>query len=220
MSSKCSDFDMRKVSSVWTLWSCHHGAFNDTQSTDNRCVLPPNLGGGVDSAHTHTHLPEFLIHWSEAELPSRSSSAPRDNTLRADYRSKLVWGDPTHPSRGDAVVWKSNRPPSQKKKKTQRRPKSNWGFDLPCCWHLFSLLSQLPHVWRFFCPVTQKKQTKNPKRRLISSANSFRIKSHSDDKYFWKNATFVFLLFLAFFRCFLVKHIYFLYLFSHLIKKT
>lgn len=47
----------------------------------------PNLGGGAYTEHTH--LPEFLIHCSEAELHPRAARL-LGNTLRADYSTKLV----------------------------------------------------------------------------------------------------------------------------------
>lgn len=81
-----------------------------------------------------THLPELLIHCSEAQLHPRAARL-LGNTLRADYSPKLVWGDPAHLSWGDVVVWKSNRPFIPKPNK------SNWGFGFSCCWNYFTFLS-------------------------------------------------------------------------------
>lgn len=120
------------------VWSTHYGAFSDTQQTNIVVFFLsffclPNLGGGAFTTRTHTHTPPWVFN-PVSSIPEQLGSS--GNTLRADYSSKLVWGHPTHPSWGDAVVWKSNRPLSQ----TQRRPKLNWAFGLPCCWQLFRFL--------------------------------------------------------------------------------
>lgn len=56
------------------------------------------------------------------------------NMLGEDYSSKLVWGELKHPSWGDALVWKSNRPLSQNTKEAKVKLRT----DLSCCWQLFT----------------------------------------------------------------------------------
>lgn len=56
------------------------------------------------------------------------------NMLGEDYSSKLVWGDLKHPSWGDALVWKSNRPLSQNTKEAKVKLRT----DLSCCWQRFT----------------------------------------------------------------------------------
>lgn len=56
------------------------------------------------------------------------------NMLGEDYSSKLVWGELKHPSWGDALVWKSNRPLSQNAKEAKVKLRT----DLSCCWQLFT----------------------------------------------------------------------------------
>lgn len=100
------------------------------------CFSSAQLGWWcVDWAHTHTHTPPRVFNpLFLAELHPRAARL-LGNTLRADYSTKLVWGDPTHLSWGDAVVWKSNRPLIPKPNK------SKWGFGLSCCWNHFTFLS-------------------------------------------------------------------------------
>lgn len=80
------------------LCSMHEGAFGG--ATDNLCVFLPNLGGGVWSQLTHTHLPTFLIHCSEAEFYARAarllgqhagSGLQQQISLRRPEASKLRW---------------------------------------------------------------------------------------------------------------------------------
>lgn len=87
-----------RVSSVLTFWSSHDGAFSSTRSTDDLSVFLPNLGGGVWTRHTH--LPEFLIHCSEAELRPRAarllgqhaeSGLQQQISLRRPDASELRW---------------------------------------------------------------------------------------------------------------------------------
>lgn len=83
---------------VLNLWSNHDVAFSGTRSTDNLCVFLPNLGGGVWTRHTH--LPEFLIHCSEAQLCPRAALLLRQHaesglqqqiSLRRPNASKPRW---------------------------------------------------------------------------------------------------------------------------------
>lgn len=155
MSSKCSDFDMRKVSSVWTLWSCHHGAFNDTQSTDNRCVLPPNLGGGVDSAHTHTPPRVFNpLIWGWAPIPEQLGSSGQHAESGLQEQISLRRPDASEPGWRCGV--KIKQTPVPKKKKPKGGQSQTEGLIYPAA-DTFSASCHSCHMFEDFSVLWHKK---------------------------------------------------------------
>lgn len=159
MSSKCSDFDMRKVSSVWTLWSCHHGAFNDTQSTDNRCVLPPNLGGGVDSAHTHTPPRVFNpLIWGWAPIPEQLGSSGQHAESGLQEQISLRRPDASEPGWRCGVKIKQTPVPKKKKKKPKGGQSQTEGLIYPAA-DTFSASCHSCHMFEDFSVLWQQNQT-------------------------------------------------------------
>lgn len=98
-------------------------------------------------SHTHTHSERIWMHCCARS--GRSSG----NTLRADYSSKLVWGELEHPNWGDAVVWKSNRPCLKNPK--EAKVKLMLGLVSCCCW------------WQLLSPVSLSTPAFSKKKKNV-----------------------------------------------------
>lgn len=146
---------MRGFSHQFWLWSSHYGAFSGTWSTDIRCVFLPNLGG--DAWIEHTHLPEFLIHCSEAELLPRAARLLRQHA-ESGLQQQISLSRPDASRPGWCCGVKIKQTPVSKPK--EAKVKLRVWFTLLLTPFQLPVLSQLSHVGRrFYChSAISKKQ--------------------------------------------------------------
>lgn len=129
----------------FNLWSSQDGAFSGNRSTDNLCVFFPNLGGGVWTRHTH--LPEFLIHWSEAELHPRAARLRGQHAESGlQQQISLKRPDASEPRWCCGVKIKQTPVPEPKEAKVKLRA---W-FTLLLTAFQIPVMSQLSHAGRRF----------------------------------------------------------------------